>query len=59
MTDLLVWLGSPGPASLTALTLNSYSTPSSRSSTLALQSGVWVSAALVHRGLPFSRFSIT
>lgn len=55
---LLASDGSPGPAALMALTLNSYSTPSSRLSTRPLQSGP-VSHALIHLGAPFSRFSIT
>lgn len=36
VTDLLASLGSPGPASLTAFTLNSYSVPSSKFGTVAL-----------------------
>lgn len=59
MTDLDAALGSPGPAALTARTRNSYSTPSSRLSTVALVSFGPDSPAFVHLGIPFSRFSIT
>lgn len=56
--DWLGWLGSPGPASLTARTRNSYSTPSSKLSAVPLQYGLFNSAAFVQLGLPFSLFSM-
>lgn len=59
MTDFEASLGSPGPAALTARTLNSYSTPSSRLSAVPLVSLGPTSPAFTHFGEPFSLFSIT
>lgn len=57
ITALLVLLGSPGPAALTAFTRNSYSTPSSKSAARASHLSAGTSAALIHRPVSFSRFS--